>query len=239
MLEQYLGEEQFRAGVQQYLERYRYANTETTDLWDALEEATGQPVRRIMDTWIFQPGFPTVTVADGQIRQRRFSYRNAEHDERWVLPVLARVHDGGHAETRSLLSDAGPLPLDVPADALVVLNAGGEGFYRVAYPTAWRDRLLDAGVLEPLERFALVDDLWAAVLAGQASAVEFLGCARRLTGETDPVVWRVLTGHLRASTRLVEGDALDGVASGLGRPFRRRPHAPTTRSARQRARVHR
>ena len=65
MLEQYLGEDAFRTGVQQYLERYRFGNTETTDLWDALEAATGRPARRIMDSWIFQPGFPLVGV-DGR-----------------------------------------------------------------------------------------------------------------------------------------------------------------------------
>ena len=209
MLERWLGADAFRAGVRHYLDRYQLANTETTDLWDALEEATGKPVRRIMDTWIFQPGFPAVRIDDGVIEQSRFSYGGAAHDERWVLPVLARVHTGSQSETRSLLSDAKPLPLDVPDDALVVLNAGGEGFYRVVYPAAWRDRLLDAGVLAPLERFALVDDLWAAVLAGDATAAEFLSCARRFADESDPVVWRAVVGHLRASARLVEGDALD------------------------------
>ena len=48
-----------------------YGNTETTDLWDAIEEATGEPVRRIMDSWIFQGGHPEVAVTvepaeDGQ-----------------------------------------------------------------------------------------------------------------------------------------------------------------------------
>src|SRR5262249_50427395 len=208
MLERWLGADAFRAGVRHYLARYQLSNTETTDLWDALEEATGKPVRRIMDTWIFQPGFPVVRVNGGQIEQQRFSYGDVEHDEQWVLPVLARVHSGGAEQTRSLLSDAAPIALDAPDDALVVLNAGGEGFYRVAYPTAWRDRLLSARVLEPLERFALVDDLWAAVLAGEATAEEFLACARQFTEETDPVVWRAVIGHLRAASRLGRGDAL-------------------------------
>jgi puromycin-sensitive aminopeptidase len=211
MLERWLGADAFRAGVRHYLDRYQLSNTETTDLWDALEEATGKPVRRIMDTWIFQPGFPSLRVADGVLEQRRFSYAgvDGDHGEQWVLPVLARIHTGAQAETRSLLCDAKSMPLDVPEGALVVLNAGGEGFYRVAYPRAWRDSLLDAGVLEPLERFAVVDDLWASVLAGDATAAEFLECARRFANETDPVVWRAVIGHLRAAARLVDGDALE------------------------------
>ena len=58
MLEQYLGAEAFRDGIRQYLGHTQYGNTETTDLWDAIEAATGEPVRRIMDTWIFQGGYP-------------------------------------------------------------------------------------------------------------------------------------------------------------------------------------
>ena len=54
MLEQYLGEERFRDGIRRYLDTHQYANTETTDLWDAIEAATGEPTRRIMDTWIFR-----------------------------------------------------------------------------------------------------------------------------------------------------------------------------------------
>ncbi|MEZ5341935.1 MAG: M1 family metallopeptidase [Acidimicrobiales bacterium] len=58
MLEQHLGEDRFRAGIRRYIREHAYANAETTDLWDAIEAETGEPVRRIMDSWIFQGGFP-------------------------------------------------------------------------------------------------------------------------------------------------------------------------------------
>ena len=80
MLEQYLGEDEFRDGIRPYLAANAYGNTETTDLWDAIEEATGEPVRRIMDSWIFQGGFPLIDVDlvnDGRtlrLTQERFGY---------------------------------------------------------------------------------------------------------------------------------------------------------------------
>jgi puromycin-sensitive aminopeptidase len=89
-----------------------------------------------------------------------------------------------------------------------VVDAGGEGFYRVSYPDEWRDRLLDARVLRPLERFSLVDDLWATVLAGRARASDLLALARKLRGEDDLIVWRVLLSVLRGTARIVDGDAL-------------------------------
>ncbi len=220
MLERWLGGDAFRAGVRLYLERYKFSNTETTDLWDALEDATGQPVRRIMDSWIFQPGFPLVTAGAGRLVQQRFAYAPIEQDERYVVPVLTRVHDGERIDTRSVLLSGDAVALDVPDGAVVVLNAGGEGFYRVAYPSDWRDRLLDAGVLHARERFALVDDLWAAVLAGVSTASEFVETAFRFVGEEDLVVWRGLGSHLRAAARLVEEDALERYMAVLGQIVR-------------------
>ncbi len=60
MLEQFLGEQPFQSGVSHYLNKHAYGNTETNDLWDAIEETTHQPVRRMMDSWIWQPGYPLV-----------------------------------------------------------------------------------------------------------------------------------------------------------------------------------
>ncbi len=58
MLEQYLGEDHFREGVSHYLRLHSYKNTETNDLWDAIEATSGEPVRRIMDSWIWQSRLP-------------------------------------------------------------------------------------------------------------------------------------------------------------------------------------
>ena len=144
MLERWLGADAFRAGVRAYLDRYQLSNTETTDLWDSLESATGQPVRRIMDSWIFQPGFPLVTAErDGDrvtISQQRFTYEGADGRASSGRSRCARASKRRRRprRARSLLADPA-LTIDVPADALVVLDAGGEGFYRVAYPPEWRD----------------------------------------------------------------------------------------------------
>ena len=64
-------------------------------------------------------------------------------------------------------------------------------------------------MLSPLERFTVVDDCWAGVLAGTTPAAEFLACARLLGAERELVVWRGLGAHLRTAGRLVAGAALD------------------------------
>ena len=74
MLEQHIGAEVFRRGVRTYLERHAYANTVTSDLWDALEDASGAPVRDVMDTFILQGGHPLVSLSGDTVSQQPFSF---------------------------------------------------------------------------------------------------------------------------------------------------------------------
>jgi puromycin-sensitive aminopeptidase len=63
MIETYVGPERFRDGVRKYLSAHMYGNTETTDLWDAIDEVVAdEPIRALMDSWILQGGYPLVTV---------------------------------------------------------------------------------------------------------------------------------------------------------------------------------
>ena len=62
MLEQHIGADVFRDGVRTYLKAHAYGNTVTSDLWDALEDASGAPVRDVMDTFILQGGHPLVSL---------------------------------------------------------------------------------------------------------------------------------------------------------------------------------
>jgi len=195
MLETYLGAERFRAGIRLYLRRHRYGNTETTDLWDAIEEATGEPVRSIMDSWIFQGGHPIVSVDGGDgtitVSQRRFRYLADEHDtdSRWQIPLLVRsLDDPPGAHRRALLTDASSSI--AVATAPVVVNAGGWGVFRTGYsPTLFTQLIADLSRLDAIERYNLVSDTWAAVLAGQAPISEFFDLVALLTDERDPSVW--------------------------------------------------
>ena len=213
MLEQYLGEDEFRRGVTHYLQRHSYENTTTTDLWDSLEEATGSPVRAAMDTWIFQGGHPLLVVDatdDGvRVSQHRFEYRDRGDDTQWHVPVILRASVAGSERSERLLltDDAASVDLGGRPD-WVVVNAGGHGFYRVRYSggllAALSERALD--VLTPAERYGLVDDVYASVIAGEADADDFVSLVTELGAETDLGVWQRMIGGLTQLHAIADDD---------------------------------
>jgi puromycin-sensitive aminopeptidase len=209
MLEQYLGEEQFRQGVGHYLRTHAYGNTETSDLWDALEETSGQPVREVMDSWIWQPGYPLVSaVLEGDelvLTQQRFAFGESSDASSWLVPVIVRY---GEATERVLLADSPARVRLAEPDAPVVVNARGHGFYRVAYSAALRERLSGEALkrLDTLERYSLVNDAWAAVTADRLSSPEFLTFVEGFAGERDHAVWGAILIGLRGLGRFL-GDA--------------------------------
>ncbi|HEX6131309.1 MAG TPA: M1 family metallopeptidase [Actinomycetota bacterium] len=213
MLEQWLGPERFRDGIRRYLRTHAYANTETHDLWDALEAESGEPVRRIMDAWIFQPGYPAIaaTLADGRVRltQRRFIPSDPSDATTWPVPLIVRqVWEGGEREEAVLVEAEGfEVPLASP-DAVLVANARGTSFVRVFYDDELRARLTRSRAsLTAAERQDLVDDAWASVTAGQAPVGAFLDLVGGFGDEDELSVWQAILHGLGWCDRFVDGDA--------------------------------
>ena len=202
MLEQYLGEERFRDGVREYLRAHSFANAETTDLWDAIEAVTKEPVRSTMDGWIFQGGYPVVNASLSgttlTLSQRPFTYLPPTANTTWQVPLLYRLGAADQPDaTQRLLLGSDPVAVEVPAGTTtVVLNSGGHGFYRSSYDATLLAGLrASLGELAAAERFQLVSDFWANVMAGHNTPDEFLELAESFTAERDPSVWaQIITG---------------------------------------------
>jgi puromycin-sensitive aminopeptidase len=213
MLEQYLGPETFRAGISLYLRKHEYDNAETTDLWDAIEESSRQPVRTLMDSWVFQSGYPLITVqTEGRevvLSQQLFQYLQdgADGSRLWHVPIFlkARTAKGLHTQT-ALLTD-GEMRIELPAPPeWVVVNAGGHGFYRVRYAPDLLSRLTTnlQENLSAVERFNLVNDTWAAALAGLTPVTTYLDLLQLFRDETDHNVWTAILGSCHYLYRLLD-----------------------------------
>jgi puromycin-sensitive aminopeptidase len=215
MLEQYLGAERFRDGIRLYLRRHEYANAETTDLWDALEDATKQPVRALMDSWIFQPGYPLISIAESgpalQLSQQIFRYLQdgSDQERRWHVPIFLRVGTKSGVVNRTLLLTSAEQRVEFDAEIdWAVVNAGGHGFYRVRYSTelaqTLKGRLRE--ILSPVERFSLLNDGWSTTLAGLTSLSDYLDLIELLRDEDDVNVWTTVIGSCHHLQRVLDDE---------------------------------
>lgn len=213
MLEQYLGAETFRAGISLYLKKHEFANTETTDLWDAIEESSRQPARALMDTWVFQPGYPLISIrtegSDVIISQQIFRYLQdgSDLDRRWQVPIFLRAGTTKGVQTQTALLTSDEMRISLSASPeWVVVNAGGHGFYRVRYAQELLSRLTTNlyDNLSAVERFNLVNDTWAATQAGLVPMTSYLELLRLFRDETDHNVWTAILGSCHYLYRLLD-----------------------------------
>ena len=221
MLERFLGD-RFREGIRAYLAEHAYGNTETVDLWNALAAASGEEVADIMDPWIFRGGYPMLSAsAEGdavRISTTRFRLGDGEEDSPWQVPFFVRLGD----RTERILLPAGGTTLVNAAGGSALVNAGGHAFVRVRYDEELLGRLTrDLASLAPVERYQLVDDTWAMVLAGDTPASTFVRFAEAFRDETDVNVWGTLLTGLSWCERILEGEPrerLRALVRGLARP---------------------
>ncbi|MEY2552166.1 MAG: puromycin-sensitive aminopeptidase, partial [Ilumatobacteraceae bacterium] len=214
MLEQYLGADEFRQGISLYLQKHAYGNTETSDLWDAIEQANPSvPVRALMDSWIWQPGYPLISArldgSDLLLNQQRFAYVDTDDPTLWVVPIHLHI-DG--VESKLLLEEAETRVTLPSPQSTVVVNAGGHGFVRIAYDDVLRERIGGETLsrLSVIDRYNLVDDAWNAVIAGRLAAADYLGFTEAFAQERDLAVWQAIAIGLRGLGRLLEGPAYVG-----------------------------
>ena len=213
MLEQYLGEPIFRAGVQLYLKEHAYGSTETDDLWAGLAASSRLPIGEVMHGWIFRAGYPLVSArregGDLVLTQRRFLYLAAEDDSLWQIPLRVRVGD----EVRPVMLREREQRLSVPSGATIVVNDGGHAFCRVRYQGELLTGLLGSlRSLGAIERFNLVNDSWASVLAGLMPIEEYLDFTARFREERDRNVWSVLLASFAALGRVIDDEDRPGLA---------------------------
>jgi aminopeptidase N len=197
MLEAFLGEDVFRAGIQRYMRDHAYSNATTADLWTALDAVSRQPVTEIAARYTEQPGVPLVTSSttcvgsEQQVHLEQSRY--VLHDPgaaalRWPVPVtLGPVPDG---PPRSLLLD-GTTKLDGGRCGVPIkLNLGDVGYYRVSYDASTRAALLGQfAALKPVDQVNLLDDLWAQVEADQLAPTDVLDLLARLPATSHQAVW--------------------------------------------------
>lgn len=193
MLHEYLGAEMFRDGLRHYLNLHAYGNTDTIDLWSALEAISGKPVKDFMHTWTSQSGFPVVhaNVQDTTVilTQERF-FLNPEYkpstDELWPIATLSGTREIADLQTTKRET------YTVSDPHMFKLNRGQSGFYRTIYNADHMQQLhalISNGQLSPIDRLGILSDLLEAAKAGKTSTVAVLQFLEAFSKEDNNAVW--------------------------------------------------
>ena len=232
MLENFLGEETFRKGLNRYLTGNMYDNARTEDLWSALEEESGQPVTAIMDSWVKQMGYPVLQVESERsgnqtrlsVTQERFVYDRllgeSEPDtEVWQVPISASQAGEDSGIT---VMDGHQAQLDIPGDGAgwVKVNPLQTGFFRVNYSADDWQRLvapIESLELHATDRLGIQNDAYALSRAGPLPVTQFLSLAQAYRNEDDASVWSDLASNLRDIEQLISQEPMHAAYQGFAR----------------------
>ncbi|CAN9498633.1 unnamed protein product [Ophioblennius macclurei] len=217
MLSDFLTEDVFKAGLQTYLEEFKFGNTVYTDLWKHLQQAVdtsgtrlNTSVNDIMNTWVLQMGFPVVTVntANGSVSQQHFLLNpNAEittespYNYEWIVPI--KWTKNGVVQAAEWLENKTQVmtSMKVSGTDWVLLNLDVVGYYRVNYDDGNWDRLLNVlssnhSAIPVINRAQLVDDAFNLARAKIISTVRALTTTKYLTREREYMPWKSAINNL-------------------------------------------
>jgi puromycin-sensitive aminopeptidase len=212
MLAAFLGEEVFRRGLHLYLTRHQYGNATTNDLWNALAEASGKPVERIMDSWTKQTGYPVISLNESReggsdsftLQQSRFLSSGTDpagggDPSQWWIPI-GIISASSPEPTFAIIQDRSTtLMLPVRDNEWIKLNATQSGFYRVNYPPALWAKLLPAiesVALPAPDRLGVESDAFALARAGLLPTTRVLALVEAYRNESNYTVWADLSTNL-------------------------------------------
>ena len=205
MITAYLGMELFRKGICSYLEKHKYGNARTADLWAALTEASGKDVKAFMGVWTKEVGYPVVSLSRSggklNMTQARFLSNGKEIKQAnaWWVP-MSLLDSAAQCVTCDLRSVSGEVD-GTPgmASDWVKGNAGQTGFYRIRYSDellACLGDAIESIKLSPVDRLGVQSDAFALAKAGQLPTDRALALATRYINEQDFTVWSDLAGSL-------------------------------------------
>lgn len=214
MLEAYLGEDAFRKGIRAYMAKHQYSNTTSSDLWTALEQASGKPVGKLASDWTTQPGFPLIKVEqaceDGKRRvtlsQQQFRLDEPALDKRlWNVPLQVGIVNGKALTT--LLSGASARVTLPGCEGTLVVDPHSVGYFRIQYDRASFDALAgQAARLPDATRLKLLNDTWTLVTAGSMPLDAWLKLAGGLRDEPRLAVWEAILSDLNFLDSLARGE---------------------------------
>jgi aminopeptidase N len=227
MLEQWIGPQAFQRGLAAYMAERAYKPATAGDLWFHMARSTGLPVAEVAASWTNQPGLPLIRVSTVcqagttvlSLQQSRLALGEPLAGGPWLVPL--RVARGNEERTVMLSAPSGRFELPGCTEEPLRANAGGLGFYVVAYDAAQRARLAAAfGTFPPADRVALLSDSFALASGGlqpMADHLTLLAALPQVQGSSREALISLALAHWRALDTALHGSAVQAPLRAAGR----------------------
>ena len=208
MLEAYMGEDVFRAGLRDYMRRFAFGSATVYDLMDSLQRVAGEglEIEAVFESFLFQPGVPYLAVTsrcDGEtlhidIEQARYLPLGSRGDaaQLWTVPVCLAWGAGDQRESACVLlaerHETYAFPVAERCPEWVMPNANGAAYLRWSVGKSDAEALaaVFGTQLNTAERVSFADSIVAGVRAGSVSIPEFLAQLPALAGAPEAEVLR-------------------------------------------------
>ena len=215
MFQMFIGEEAFQNGVEAYLNQFKFKNTNSSDLWDALSEASNQPLNKILPYWIREKGYPFLQVDCSNnyltIKQKPFLLRNINTDKKSIKPVPVQIKflDTGNEE--KFLLDETEKVIDLENLGKVPhVNSGGWGFFHTFYDDEVFENILkNFNKLNDLEKYRLLEDKWMQFKKAPTNIKDFYKFLMFFKNEKDEDIWIYMSSIIATLANLFESGNSD------------------------------
>ena len=221
MLERYIGEEDFRAGIRLHMERHADGVATAEDFIESIAEGSDRTeIEQAFKSYIEQPGVPLLAVALNcddpasptlDVSQARYAPLGSEIDPDaglWHIPMCVGYTADGERRTQCGLLSEKQQSIRLQADSCpsaVHPNADGAGYYRFALDNEqWQTLIAGAAGLPASEALVLADSLDAAFQAGVLDADLYLFGLATLVNHPTWDVADAATGYLEGLTNILE-----------------------------------
>ena len=231
MLEVFVGVDTFQKGIHDYLSSHAFGNAMTEELWKAIATASGDSVAvpEVMKAWVYQAGFPLLTVGAQAPEQpvnldqsRYFEASDAPASKTlWQIPIVFhRLGDAVNtkASSQSVDSNAADTKLlatvhdtfePAAGKGSLFANKDGSGFFRVRYAQQDFRAIADKfALLSPEERLAFLSDTGALAESGKVPVENILDLLLKIRDEKDPLVLAQLVIVLKSPYTSMNADSM-------------------------------
>ena len=210
MFENFLGREDFRQGVRNYMEEFKYGTATADDFVRHLAAASTRHSRDLVvasfNSFLEQPGLPLVEI-NSRCEDSGFSVflkqsrylplgSSGERNQQWKVPVCLRFGSGTESNTSCLVLSEPEDRFELPGECpdWLIPNANNAGYYRFAMSRDdWRKLLGNSEKQNTNEMMAMLGSLSGAFNSGELDIATLMSIVPQLVASPD---WQVATAPI-------------------------------------------